>query len=393
MRISKKIQSIKPSATLAVSAKAMDLRAQGKEIISLSVGEPDFQTPDHIKQAAKDAIDQGFTRYTQVPGIPELRQAVADYFNNFYGTRAGIESTIVTNGGKQGLYNLFQTILDPGDKVIIPAPYWVSYPAMVQLASGEPVIAPTKAENDYKLKPGDLDALIDDKTRAIILNTPSNPTGCHYSPQELDELAAYCLDNNLFIISDEIYDQLIFEPAVPASLAKWWEKKPEMVAVVNGLAKSFSMTGWRVGFVLAHPDCVKGLSKIQSQSTSNICSIAQKAALAALTGPWDEVGEMRRAFARRRDIAMEIVLGWPEASCPKPDGAFYLFPDVSACYGKGAENSTELCTLMLEKAGVALVPGTAFGQDECIRISYAVDDKTLIKALEKVGQVLRTLIK
>jgi aspartate aminotransferase len=388
MRLSKKIAQVKPSATLAVSSKAMELRAQGREIVSLSVGEPDFATPQHICDAAKKAVDDGMTRYTQVPGIPALRDAVAEYFNSYYGTSAGADSTIVTNGGKQALYNLLQCLLDPGDEVLIPGPYWVSYPAMVELADGVPVVVGAPAAQGFKLTPEDLDRAATPRTRALILNSPSNPTGVAYTEAELTAIAQWAVSRGVFVISDEIYDRLVYAPAEPVSLAPFWEQHPESVAVVNGLSKSFAMTGWRVGFTLAHPDLVKAMSKVQSQSTSNVCSIAQHAALAALTGPREMLGDMCDAFARRRDKAMDVVASWPGVVCPRPDGAFYIFPDVSALYCDRFKNSTELCTLLLEEAGVAAVPGAAFGDDACVRFSYALDDDTVVDALTRVGRVL-----
>jgi aspartate aminotransferase len=388
MRLSKKIAQVKPSATLAVSSKAMELRAQGREIVSLSVGEPDFATPQHICDAAKKAVDDGMTRYTQVPGIPALREAVAEYFNSYYGTSAGAGSTIVTNGGKQALYNLLQCLLDPGDEVLIPGPYWVSYPAMVELADGVPVVVGAPASQGFKLTPEDLDRAATPRTRALILNSPSNPTGVAYTEAELTAIAQWAVSRGVFVISDEIYDRLVYAPAEPVSLAPFWEQHPESVAVVNGLSKSFAMTGWRVGFTLAHPDLVKAMSKVQSQSTSNVCSIAQHAALAALTGPREMLGDMCDAFARRRDKAMDVVASWPGVVCPRPDGAFYIFPDVSALYCDRFKNSTELCTLLLEEAGVAAVPGAAFGDDACVRFSYALDDDTVVDALTRVGRVL-----
>lgn len=388
MRLSKKIAQVKPSATLAVSSKAMELRAQGREIVSLSVGEPDFATPQHICDAAKKAVDDGMTRYTQVPGIPALREAVAEYFNSYYGTSAGADSAIVTNGGKQALYNLLQCLLDPGDEVLIPGPYWVSYPAMVELADGVPVVVGAPASQGFKLTPEDLDRAATPRTRALILNSPSNPTGVAYTEAELTAIAQWAVSRGVFVISDEIYDRLVYAPAEPVSLAPFWEQHPESVAVVNGLSKSFAMTGWRVGFTLAHPDLVKAMSKVQSQSTSNVCSIAQHAALAALTGPREMLGDMCDAFARRRDKAMDVVASWPGVVCPRPDGAFYIFPDVSALYCDRFKNSTELCTLLLEEAGVAAVPGAAFGDDACVRFSYALDDDTVVDALTRVGRVL-----
>jgi len=388
MRTASRLSRIKPSATMAVNAKALELKSQGREVISLSVGEPDFPTPQNMVQAAKDALDQGFTRYTQVSGLPELRQAVADYFKQHYGVTAEKEATIVTNGGKQALYNIFQALLDPGDEVIIPAPYWVSYPDMVLLAGGVPVPVATEPENGFKLLPEELEKALTSKSRMLIINSPSNPTGCHYSRAELEELVSLALDKGLFIVSDEIYDLLVYPPAEAVSLSPWWEKHPEQVAVVNGLAKSCAATGWRIGYALAHPDLIKAMSKLQGQSTSNVCSFAQKGALAALTQPMEMLQEMRQAFIKRRNLVLEVLAGWQGVTCPRPDGAFYVFPRVDGFYNDKAPDSTALCTRLLEEAGVALVPGAAFGDDRCVRISYAVDEQTLAKALDKMAKVL-----
>jgi aspartate/methionine/tyrosine aminotransferase len=395
MHIAKKIRSIPPSATLAVNAKAQELTAQGKKIISLAVGEPDFPTPEHVCQAAKDALDQGFTRYTPVPGIPALRKTVADYFAGIAG-QDGLpaEATMICNGGKHALYNLFQALLEPGDPVLIPAPYWVSYPPMVLLAEGKPVIIPSTPERRFLVTPEDLERYAPPRdqgaqgARVLLLNSPSNPTGCHYSQGELDALIGWALERDIFVISDEIYDQLVYPPARPSSAVSWWVKFPDKVAVVNGLSKSMAMTGWRIGYVLAHPDLIKAMVRIQGQSTSNVCSITQKAALAALTGPMDSIREMRIAFQRRRDLALEKITSWPGVVCPKPDGAFYLFPRLDALFTKDRNDSAALCTYILEQAGVALVPGIAFGDDRCVRFSYALDDETLITALDLVQNAL-----
>nr|WP_321260619.1 pyridoxal phosphate-dependent aminotransferase [uncultured Pseudodesulfovibrio sp.] len=387
MRISDRLTRIKPSATLAVNAKALELRAQGREVISLAVGQPDFDTPAHVCDAAKAALDEGFTRYTPVPGIPELREAVAGYYTKFYGAKTGADNTIISNGGKQVLYNLLMAVVNPGDEVLIPAPYWVSYPAMVQLVDGVSVFVPTTAEEKYLVTVEALEAARTDKTRVLALNSPSNPTGCCYTQEQLEAIAKWARDNDIFIISDEVYDRLVYAPFEPVSLAKTWEAYPETIAIVGALSKSFCMTGWRVGYALAHEDLVKAMSKIQGQSTSNINSITQKAALAALNGPWDIVDEMKEAFVRRRDLAYDIITGWG-AKCPKPDGAFYLFPVLDQFYTEDAPDSAAMCTKILEEAGVALVPGSAFGDDKCIRFSYAVDDETLKDALSRVGKVL-----
>ena len=388
MRISDRLSRIKPSATLAVNTKAQELRAQGREIISLAVGQPDFNTPKHVCDAAKAALDEGFTRYTPVPGIPELREAVAGYYTKFYGAVALGDNAIVGNGGKQVLFNLLQALVNPGDEVLIPGPYWVSYPAMVQLAEGVSVIVPTTAEDGYLVTVSNLEKARTNKTQVLILNSPSNPTGCCYSQAQLNEIGEWAKANNVFIISDEVYDRLVYPPAEPASLSKFWEANPERIAIVGALSKAFCMTGWRVGYALAHEELIKALSKIQGQSTSNINSITQKAALAALNGPWSIVEEMKQAFMRRRDLAFEIITGWG-APCPKPDGAFYLFPVLNQFYTSDAPDSAAMCTKILEKVGVALVPGSAFGDDKCIRFSYAVADETLIKALTLVGDVLK----
>ena len=388
MRISDRLARIKPSATLAVNTKAQELRDQGREIISLAVGQPDFGTPAHVCEAAKSAMDEGFTRYTAVPGIPELREAVAGYYARFYGAKAAGSNTIVSNGGKQVLYNLLMALVNPGDEVLLPAPYWVSYPAMIQLAEGVSVFVPTTAEDNYLITVEGLEAARTAKTRILILNSPSNPTGCCYTQEQLEAIALWARKNGIFIISDEVYDRLVYDPFTPVSLAKTWEAHPETIAIVGALSKSFCMTGWRVGYALAHEDLIKALNKIQGQSTSNINSITQKAAIAALNGPWDIVDEMKKSFVRRRDYAYDVITGWG-AVCPKPDGAFYLFPVLDQFYTEDAPDSAALCTKILEEGGVALVPGSAFGDDKCIRFSYAVEDEILKNALDRVGKVLK----
>ncbi len=381
MPIALRLNCIKPSATLAMSAKAKEMKAAGRRVLDLSVGEPDFPTPSHIKEAAKAALDADFTRYTAVPGIPELRAAIAGYFRRFWNVTAPPEATMATNGGKQALYNLLMASLNPGDEVLIPAPYWVSYPDMVRLAGAEPVFVPTSVKNGFKVTVEALARARTPKTTLLVINSPSNPTGCHHTQAELDAIAEWALSRDIFILSDEIYDQLVYEPAEPASMAGWWERKPEMVGIVNGLAKSFSMTGWRLGYCLAHPDLVKAMAKLQGQSTSNVCSFVQKAAVAALTGPFDAVESMRRAFARRRDLALGIIKTWDRAVCPTPQGAFYLFPDLSGYFTPDAPDSTALCAKIMDTTGVVTVPGAAFGDDACLRLSYALDDSSLEEAL------------
>lgn len=388
MKLSRRINNLAPSATLAMSAKARELKAAGKDILSLTVGEPDFATPDYIGAAAKKAIDEHFTRYTAEPGIVELRDAVAGYFKATYSVTAKAENITMTNGGKQGLYNLFVCLLDPGDEVLIPAPYWVSYPDMVELVDGVPVIVAAPAEAGFKVTPEQLEKHRTPKSRALVINSPSNPTGACYTQAEADAIARWALDNKLVLIADEIYDQLVYAPAKHATFSKWWEKYPENFVICGGVSKTYAMTGWRVGHVMAAVELSKAMSRLQSQTTSNICSIAQKAALAAYTGGLDAVAAMREAFQRRRDLAHEIIRTWKDVYCPKPEGAFYIFPDMHRLYNADISGSMILCEQLLEKAGVALVPGKPFGDDNCVRISYAVADDMLAEALERIGKFL-----
>ncbi|MCF8104244.1 MAG: pyridoxal phosphate-dependent aminotransferase [Desulfohalobiaceae bacterium] len=391
MQYSDRIQSVKPSATLTINARAGELKAQGQDVISLAAGEPDFPPPPRILEAAKQAIDSGFNTYTPVAGIPGLLEAIADYFYTFYNVSATKEMVVATNGGKQGLYNLFQILLNPGDEVLIPGPYWVSYPDMVSLAGGSPVIVPAAPDNGFLLETEDLEAALTPKSKVLILNSPSNPTGSHYTQARLDAILEWAFSRELFVISDEIYDQLIYPPARPASASPWLEKSQGRIAVVNGLSKSFALTGWRIGYVLSHPGLIKNMIKIQGQSTSNICSIAQKAALAALTGSFDFLEDARRDLAGRRDKVLEIMGTWPGTICPKPDGAFYLFPRMDGLYSQAIPDSTALCTYLLENCGVALVPGVAFGDDRCLRFSYALEEETLLRGVDKVGEALQKI--
>ncbi len=391
MQISERLSSIKPSLTLSVNSRALELKAQGIAVTSLAVGEPDFPTPAHVCEAAKTAIDENFCRYTAVPGIPELRKAAGAYFDRAYGVPVAQESIVIGAGGKHCLYNFLQATINPGDEVLIPAPYWLSYPDMVMLAGGVPVTVHAGPEQSFKVTPDMLDAAVTDKTRLLILNSPSNPTGAVYTEAEFSAIMDWAIQRGIFVLSDEIYDQLVFAPAKMTSAIGWFARYPEQVAVLNGMSKSYAMTGWRVGFLAAHPLLIKKISAMQGHSTSNICSIAQKAALAALTGPTECIDHMREAFMRRRDLGMKIIETWPWAVCPKPDGAFYLFVDVRKCFGGAVNNSTELCTWLLDKVHVALVPGAAFGDDNCIRFSYAVADDVLARALEVTGAEMARL--
>lgn len=391
MQISDRLSQIKPSLTLAMNAKALELKDKGIMVTSLAIGEPDFPTPKHICEAAKAAIDAGFCRYTAVPGILELRRAVCDYFRNQYDLETGVENILISAGGKHALYNYFATVLNPGDEVIIPAPYWVSYPDMVKLVGAVPVFVSATAEEHFKISPEQLAAAITPKTKLFIINSPSNPTGAVYTEEELKALMDVAINAGLMVIADEMYDQLVFEPAQMSSVSPYVAKYPEQVSILGGLSKSFAMTGWRVGYLVSHPDIIKKATVMQGQTTSNICSISQKAALAALTGPMDCIAKMREAFMRRRDLALKIISEWSFAVCPKPDGAFYLFVDVHKCYTPKISNSLALSHYLLEKLHVAITPGIAFGDDNCIRLSYAVSDEVLQDAVFKIGEVLAEL--
>ncbi|MFW6177871.1 MAG: pyridoxal phosphate-dependent aminotransferase [Desulfohalobiaceae bacterium] len=391
MQYSRRIQKVQPSATLSINAKAQELKAQGQEILNLAAGEPDFQPPQHVLQAVHQAVEQKKTRYTAVPGMPELLQAIAGYYSKFYQVEAVPEMATACNGGKQALYNLVQVLLDPGDEVLIPAPYWVSYPEMIKLADGEPIIVPTAPENRFLLQLEDLEQSLSPKSKVLILNSPSNPTGCHYSQQELDRILEFALGQGLFVISDEVYDQLVYPPAQASTAAGWISAYPQQVAVVNGLSKSFALTGWRIGFVLADPELCRLLNRLQGQSTSNICVLAQEAALAALKGSFEFLQEQRKLLAQRRDLALQNMDSWPGVHCPRPDGAFYLFPRMEGCFKGRVANSTQLCSYLLEEAGVATVPGIAFGDDRCLRFSYATDQQTLQKGLDLVDKALGRL--
>lgn len=388
MKLADRLSRFQPSATLAVNARTLELKARGIAVTSLAVGEPDFPTPDHIKKAAKRAIDGDFSHYTPVEGIAELRQAVCGYYQRVYGVQAKPENVMVTNGGKQSLFNLFMALLNPGDEVLIPTPYWTSYPDMVLLAGGAPVSVPSPSGRGFRITPADLDRALTPRSRVLVLNSPSNPTGVAYTADELEALLRWALEHDIFVLADEIYDQLVYPPARAASASPWWEKHPDRLAVLNGLSKAFAMTGWRVGYTLADAALVKELSKIQGQATSNICSIAQKAGVEALNASYACVDDMRQAFRRRRDMAHQEISSWPGVVCPKPEGAFYLFPDVSALFTPERPDASALCTLLLEKARVAVMPGEAFGDPHCIRLSYAVSDETLMDALSRIRRVL-----
>jgi aspartate/methionine/tyrosine aminotransferase len=394
--ISEKVNQIGASPTLKISAKAKAMRAEGIDIVDLSVGEPDFPTPENAKTAGIRAIQQNFTRYTENEGIPTLKKAVLARMKEDYGLTYEMNQVIVSPGAKASLFLAFQALIDEGEEVIIPAPYWVTYPMAVILAKGKPVIVPTKEENGFTLTPEDLKAAINPSTKAIILNNPSNPTGAAYTKAQLETLAEVVRGEDVFVIADEIYGQLVYDDFEFRSFASLGEDIKKKTIIVNGVSKSYSMTGWRIGYALGPAEIIDGLAKIQSHSTSNACTISQYASLEALTGPQHEVSRMVAEFQRRRNYCLRRLRSIPNISCFEPQGAFYLFPNFSSYYNKEANgavvrNSYGLAYYLLREARVAIVPGDSFGNDACIRLSYATSMENLEKGMDRISEALAKL--
>lgn len=387
--LSKRIQKIQPSATLAINAKAIELRKQGVDILKFGTGEPDFDTPLPIKEAAKTALDQGFTKYTATSGIPELKEAICDKFLRDNQIPCAPENVMVTNGGKQALYNCLMAILDPGDEVIIPSPYWVSYADMVTLADGV-VKTINTTKNHFCLTADMVQQAITPQTKVLILNSPNNPTGAMIPRGELEAIAKLALKHSFFILSDEVYEYFAYENERPFSVGSLSEMK-DLVFTINAVSKTYAMTGWRIGYLAGPADYVKAMGNLQSHSTSNPCSIAQKAALAALTGPQDSVMMMVNEFRKRRDYVFETMNKIPGFKLEKPEGAFYVFPDVSGCYTKKINNSFKFTEFLLEKAKVAVVPGGAFGKEgeNYIRFSYASSMEDIKEGLKRIEVALK----
>ncbi len=391
-----RVMAMQPSATLAMSARAKQLRREGKPVISLSAGEPDFHTPAPIAEAAIAAIREGFTRYTENAGMLELRQAISRKLAEENGLEYTPEQILCTNGAKQAVAMAIEVLCRPGDEVLIPAPFWVSYPEMVRLAGAEPVILPTSVETGYRLTPEALEAAITERTRLLILCSPSNPTGTVYTPEELEALAAVLRRHeHVYVLSDEIYEYIVFD-AEHVSFARLPGMK-ERTITVNGFSKSFAMTGWRLGYLAAELPIVKAAAKVQSQFTSAPCSISQKAGLAALQMDKGPIREMVSAFRQRRDFLLQRLRTIAGVACPKPEGAFYLFPQVSAFYGRRTPDgqtitdSDSLCLYLLEHCHVALVPGQAFGDPNGVRISYAASMEDLAEAMRRIEAGLKAL--
>ena len=394
-QLSERLNRLAPSATLAMSQKSGEMKAQGIDVINMSVGEPDFNTPDHIKEAAKKAIDENYSRYSPVPGYMDLRKAIVNKLKNENGLEYSVNEILVSNGAKQSVCNTVMALVNDGEEVIIPAPYWVSYPQMVKLAGGVPVIVEAGFEQNFKMTPEQLEAAITPKTRMIILCSPSNPTGSVYSAEELKGLAEVIKKHdNLYVLADEIYEHINYI-GKHHSIAHV-DGMRERTIVVNGVSKAYAMTGWRIGFIAAPEWIVKGCNKLQGQYTSGPCSVSQKAAEAAYTSSQECVETMRKAFERRRDLIVELAKQIPGLEVNKPEGAFYLFPKCSSFFGKSYEgrtinNSTDLAMFLLEVGHVATVGGDAFGDPHCFRMSYATSDDNIREAMKRIKETLALL--
>jgi aspartate aminotransferase len=380
MKLAARVSQVNPSLTLAIAAKAKAMKGEGIDVCSFSAGEPDFDTPAHIKAAAVKALDQGKTKYGPAAGEPKLREAIALKLKTDNNLDYKAENVIVTNGGKHSLYNLMVAFVDPGDEVIIPAPYWLSYPEMVTLVGGVPIIVSTDADSGYKITPEQLRKSITPKTKLFVLNSPSNPTGMVYTPAEIKALAQVIVDAGIFVVSDEIYEKILYDGAEHISIGSLGKEIFERTFISNGFAKAYSMTGWRIGYLAGPVEIIKAANTIQGHSTSNVCTFAQYGAIAALESSQDCVEEMRQAFAKRRQVMLDRLNVIPGLVCPKPDGAFYLFPDIS----KTGLKSLEFCDALLEQEQVAVIPGIAFGADHNIRLSYATDMATIEKGMDRL---------
>jgi aspartate aminotransferase len=388
-KISKRAASLSPSLTLAIDSKAKAMKVAGEDVVGFGAGEPDFDTPQHIKDAAAKALADGFTKYTPAAGIPELRQAIADKHKRENGLTYKPSQIIVSCGGKHSCYNVIIATCEEGDEVIIPAPYWLSYPEMVKLAGANPVILETSDKTEFKVTPQQLRAAITPRTRLFVLNSPSNPTGSVYTPDEIKALGDICVEKGVLIMSDEIYEHLLYDGAKVKSVASFSQAHYDHTIVVHGFAKAWSMTGWRLGWCAAPEPIAKAIDAIQSHSTSNPTSFAQKGGVAALTGPQDHLPKWLAEFSKRREFAFKKLNSIPGISCVNAKGAFYLFPNIS----KIGLNSTDFCAKLLEQQKVAAVPGIAFGADDYLRISYATSMANIEKGLDRLDKFVRALAK
>jgi aspartate aminotransferase len=394
--ISKRVQKVKPSITLAVTAKAKELKDAGEDVVGFGAGEPDFDTPQNIKDAAIKAVNEGKTKYTPSGGTLELKKAVQAKFKKENNLDYELSQIIINSGAKHTLYNIFQAIIDDGDEVIIPAPYWVSYPDMVLLAGGKPVILETKEADNFEIDIAELSKAITAKTKALVLNTPSNPTGCVYSPEKLKALADFLEDKDIYVLSDEIYEHLLYDGAKFISIAEVSSKIKEKTIVINGVSKSYSMTGWRIGYAAGPKDVIKAIDVIQSQSTSNPTSISQAASVEALNGDQSCIPKMLKSFDERRKWIVAALNAIPGISCLTPQGAFYVFPNISKLLGKKyngkvISNSVEFCDTLLAAEKIAVVPGSGFGAEGFVRLSYAISLENIKKGIKRLESFVSKL--
>ena len=391
MKLSERSQKVNASMTLALSAKAGQMKADGHDVVSFGAGEPDFNTPEHIAEAGKEAIDKGFTKYTAAAGTKDLKEAVQNKFKKDNGLDYDLDQIIISNGAKHSLFNTFQTILNPGDEVIISRPYWVSYPETVKLGGGVPVFVDAEEENDFKMKIEDLKKAVTDKTKALILNSPNNPTGCVYSREELKEIADLAVKEDFFVVSDEIYEELIYGDAEHVSIASFGEEIKERTIVINGMSKAYAMTGWRIGFAAGPKEIVDIMSNIQSHATSNPNSIAQYESTVGLNESKKVTKEMVKAFKERRNYMVKTINDMAKVSCKKPEGAFYVMMNIENLIGKKYEGkeidgSMTFADILLEESKVAVIPGKAFGNDKFVRLSYATSLEDIKRGLERVKE-------
>ncbi|KGN02841.1 aspartate aminotransferase [Clostridium novyi A str. 4570] len=396
MILSKKAKEISPSVTLAITAKAKEMMKEGKDVISFGVGEPDFNTPKNIQDAAIKAIQSGLTRYTAASGIPELKQAIVEKFKKDNNLDYNTDNIIISTGAKQCLDNVFKAILNPGDEVLVPIPYWVSYPELIKMSDGIPVFVENRAEDNYKYTVESLEKFVTSKTKALILNSPNNPTGSIYSKEELEEIAEFAKKHNLIIISDEVYEKLIYGDNKHISIASLSEDSFKRTIVINGVSKAYAMTGWRIGYAAGDKEIIKLMSSVQSHTTSNPNSIAQYAALEALTGSQDSIKEMVAEFEKRKEYMISKIDSMKNVSCIKADGAFYIMLKVSHFYGmknndKEIKNSIDFSSELLEDKNVAVVPGIGFGLDEYIRLSYANSMDNIKQGLDRIESFMNNL--
>jgi aspartate aminotransferase len=393
MKLTKRVLNMSPSPTMAITSKAKEMRAKGIDVIGFGAGEPDFDTPEHIKEAARRAIDEGFTKYTPPAGIPELREAVVEKLKDENGIDYDVSQIVITDGAKQALFNLMLSVIEEGDEVIIPAPYWVTYPEQVKFAGGKPVFIETKEENEFSLTLEDIEPAVTERTKLIILCTPNNPTGSVIDREELERIGKFCAERRILIASDECYEKLTYDGFKHTSIASISEEIKSITITINALSKAFSMTGWRVGYAAGPEEIISSMIKINSQSISNVNSIAQKAAVVALTGSQDFLKEWLKAFDERRRYMVEKLNEIPGVKCLLPKGAFYAFPNVKELIEKsGLKDDFQLADYLLEKAKIAVVPGSAFGMAGYLRLSYATSMESIVEGLKRFKEAVEELL-